>query len=128
MRLLLDTHILIWMSTNDSRLSSMARTLLSDSQNECFFSPVSIAEIALKHEKYPEHVPFGGEAARDAFLAAGCNELPLSADHCAVIDKMGAYHSDPIDRMILAQAKAEGMMLISHDRQFPQYGSFVIHV
>ena len=128
MRLLIDTHVLIWMSTNDGRLSSRARALLSDAQNECFFSPVSIAEIALKHEKHPEHVPFGGEAARAVFLAAGCNELPLSAAHCAAIGKMGAYHSDPIDRIILAQAKAEGMMLMSHDRQFPQYEDFVIPV
>ena len=128
MKLLLDTHILVWISTGDRRLSPVVRTMLSDVENEWFFSPASIAEISLKHEKHPELVPFDGEAARSAFLSVGCSELPLTSEHCAAIDKMGAHHFDPIDRIILAQAKAEGMKLLSHDRQFPQYGDFVISV
>lgn len=128
MKLLLDTHILVWLTTNDERLSSVARALLSDANNECFFSPVSIAEIALKHKKHPEYIPFDGASARAAFLSAGCTELTLSAKHCKAIDSMNAFHSDPIDRMLLAQARSEEIKIMSHDRQFPQYGDFVIHV
>lgn len=128
MRLLLDTHILVWMTTDDPRLSPAARVLLSDPQNVCFFSPMSVAEISLKHKKHPDHMRFDGQSARKMFLLAGCKELPVSSKHSAAIDKMTDYHFDPIDRIILAQAKSEGIKIVSHDRQFPQYGDFVIPV
>ena len=126
MRLLLDTHILIWIVTGDERLSDQVRALVEDESNVCYFSPVSIAEIALKHQKHPEVVKFGGPAAKKAFIATGCRELELKSDHCVAISNMQTFHCDPIDRMLLAQAKSEGIKIVSHDRQFPQYGDFVI--
>ena len=128
MRLLLDTHILIWIVTGDVRLSDQVRALVEDESNVCYFSPVSIAEIALKHQKHPEVVKFDGLAAKKAFIATGCWELELKSDHCEAISNMQTFHYDPIDRMLLAQAKSEGIKIVSHDRQFPQYGDFVIKV
>ena len=126
MRLLLDTHILIWIVTGDVRLSDQVRALVEDESNVCYFSPVSIAEIALKHQKHPEVVKFDGLAEKKAFIATGCRELELKSDHCEAISNMQTFHYDPIDRMLLAQAKSEGIKIVSHDRQFPQYGDFVI--
>ena len=126
MRLLLDTHVLLWLATDDVKLSRGTRTLIEDGDNECLFSPVSIAEIALKHKKHPDLMPFDGTEARSVFIRDGLLELPLTSRHAAEADSLELYHSDPFDRMLLAQAKSEGIKIVSHDRQFPQYGDFVI--
>ena len=128
MDLLLDTHILLWIVTDNPLLSSKARAIIGDVHNTCLFSPVSISEISLKHKKHPDLLSFNGGAARSEFLAIGICEPPLTSANAAEADSLELFHNDPFDRMLLAQAKAEGMMLMSHDRQFPQYGSFVIHV
>ena len=128
MKLLLDTHILLWLVTDSPMLSSKARVLIEDAENTCWFSPVSIAEISLKHTKHPDRISFGGEAARSEFIAVGVCELPLTSADAAGADSLELLHNDPFDRMLLAQAKSEGIKIMSHDRQFPQYGDFVIPV
>ena len=128
MKLLLDTHILLWLVTDSPKLSSVARALIEDIDNVCLFSPASIAEISLKHKKHPDQLSFDGEAARNEFIDVGISELPLTSADAAGADSLELLHSDPFDRMLLAQAKSEGIMIVSHDRQFPQYGDFVIAV
>ena len=128
MKLLLDTHILLWLVTDSPKLSSLARALIEDMDNVCLFSPASIAEISLKHKKHPDQLTFDGEAARNEFIDVGISELPLTSADAAGADSLELVHSDPFDRMLLAQAKSEGIMIVSHDRQFPQYGDFVIAV
>lgn len=128
MKLLLDTHILLWLVTDSPKLSSEARELIEDIDNVCLFSPVSIAEISLKHKKHPDLLSFDGEAARNEFIDVGIDELPLTSTDAARADSLELFHNDPFDRMLLAQAKSEGIMIVSHDRQFPQYGDFVISV
>ena len=128
MDLLLDTHILLWLVTDSPLLSSKARALIEDVQNTCLFSPISISEISLKHKKHPDQMSFDGDAARAEFLSIGIFECPLTATNAAAADSLELFHGDPFDRMLLAQAKSEGMKILSHDRQFPQYGDFVIPV
>ena len=128
MKLLLDTHILLWLVTDSPKLSSKARALIEDIDNECLFSPVSIAEISLKHMKHSDLLSFDGEAARSEFIDVGISEIPFTSTDAAGSDSLELFHNDPFDRMLLAQAKSEGIMIVSHDRQFPQYGDFVISV
>ena len=128
MELLLDTHILLWLVTDSSLLSSKARAMIEDVNNTCLFSPVSISEISQKHKKHPDRLSFDGEEAREEFLSVGICELPLTAANAAEADSLEFFHSDPFDRMLLAQAKSERVKIMSHDRQFPQYGDFVIPV
>ena len=128
MELLLDTHILLWLVTDSPRLSPKAKAMIEDVDNTCLFSPVSISEISLKHKKHPDQLSFDGEAARAEFLDVGIGELPLTAANAAEADSLELFHSDPFDRMLLAQAKSERIKIMSHDRQFPQYGDFVISV
>lgn len=128
MDLLLDTHILLWIVTDSPLLSAKARAMISDVHNTCLFSPVSISEISLKHKKHPDRLSFDGGAARSEFLAVGICELPLTSANAAEADSLELLHNDPFDRMLLAQAKGEGIKIVSHDRQFPQYGDFVIPV
>ena len=104
--------------------SGMYRVILV--HNTCLFSPVSVSAISLKHRKHPDRLSFGGEAARSEFIAVGIGELPLTAANAAGSDSLELFQDNPFDRMLLAQAKCERIKIMSHDRQFPQYGDFVI--
>jgi len=125
-RILLDTHILIWMLENSSFLSQRIRDLFADLNVELNYSSVSVAEIAVKHKIHPEQMPLSGEEAAKAFSMLGCSALNFDLHHAAAMDNLPLLHRDPFDRMLLAQAKAEGMKVVSHDNRFPSYGDFVI--
>ena len=128
MRVLLDTHIMLWSMCGDPRLSSEARAIIENESNELYFSSVSLCEISLKRKIHPGKMPVGAREARTAFVANGYGELPFEASHAEAMDDLPMLHRDPFDRMILGQAKAEGMKVLSHDNRFPGYGDFVIAV
>lgn len=126
MRLLLDTHVMLWAMLGDGRLTETARKVIEDERNEVYFSVVSLCEISLKRTAHPDRMSVDAAGARKAFLAAGYGELPFLSSHAEAMDRLPLLHRDPFDRMLLAQAKAEGMRLLSHDSRFPAYGDFVI--
>ncbi len=126
MKYLLDTHILLWALGDSRLLSRKARNLIADEENICFFSPVSLTEIAIKHRKRPHEMPLSANAARAAFLAAGYVELPYTARHASVMDGLPPHHSDPFDRMLIAQTFSEGIKLISHDEEVAKYGDAIV--
>ena len=128
MKCLVDTHVLIWSVVDSKKLSKVAKAILGDGENECFFSAASVWEIALKHSKHPEDIPIGAEDARQMFLKAGYLELVVSARHSSFVDQLPRIHLDPFDRMLVAQAQLEGMQLVTHDHVIPQYGPFVVRV
>ena len=128
MKILLDTHILIWMLMDSPILSKEARDLLAASETEMYYSPVSIAEISIKHKVHPEEMVLSGDEAKSMFSELGCLVLDFKAKHAATLDNIPLLHRDPFDRMLLAQAKAEEMKVVSHDNRFPAYGDFVIAV
>ena len=128
MRVLLDTHILLWMIGESRSLSDLAMHILTDETNELFFSSISIAEVAIKHQKNAALMPLSPE---DVWLGAedcGVRELVFDSRHAVVLGTLPQFHRDPFDRMQIAQAQAEGMKLLSHDRQFSQYGDIAIAV
>ena len=126
MKLLLDTHILLWTLTNDPDLPPLARKLIGDDTNSIYFSSLSAWEAELKHEKHPQQMTIGGKdlahfAVETGFfpIGVGLNEisfLPLLKRK----DKAPEHH-DPFDRMLIAQAKAENMSFITHDTLIPFY-------
>ena len=128
MRVLLDTHIMLWAMANDTRLSKLARDIIEDEQNDVFFSIASLCEISLKRKVHPDSMPICAREAKSLFIADGYVELPFDSSHAEVMDDLPLLHRDPFDRMLLAQAKSEGMSLLSHDSRFPAYGDFVIAV
>ena len=128
MKLLLDTHIMLWAMTADERLPQIVRDFIFDPDNELYFSSVSVAEIAIKHKNHPEDMPLTGDEARAVFVREGYRELAFWSRHVAALDEFPAHHRDPFDRMLLAQAKSEGMKIVSHDNRFAAYGDFVISV
>ena len=127
-KILVDTHILIWMLQDSPCLSRRARDVFEDPDTELYYSSVSIAEISIKHKVHPEEMPLTGDEAVELMPMLACTSLDFKARHAATLDVLPLLHRDPFDRMLLAQAKAEGMLMLSHDRRFPQYGDFVIAV
>ncbi len=127
MDLLLDTHILVWAHTNDSRLSEKAKNLITDTQNKIYFSPVSIWEVEIKHNAHPDYFPFSGERLDYLSRAADMIFLPLLSRQIALLgrlhyaDNAPRVHKDPFDRILICQAKAENMLFLTHDSLIPFY-------
>lgn len=126
MNLLLDTHILIWALNEDPRLSEKARDLILDKDNAIFYSSVSIWEISIKHANHPDHVEFTGKELAQFCQAAGFLPVEMRDKHVfaleTIIREEGAPpHHDPFDRMLIAQAKAENMLFLTHDALLPFY-------
>jgi PIN domain nuclease of toxin-antitoxin system len=131
MRLLIDTHIAIWASFEQSRLPPAARKLLETSDS-VWVSAASIWEIAIKHALYGKRVgsafPMSGREAIVEFELAGFQRLDITADHAAMVDTLPRHHGDPFDRMLVAQALAEPLRLVTADKALAAYGEIVITV
>lgn len=121
MRFLLDTHLLLWIATDDKRLSRAARRLLLDPQNEFFFSAASLWEIALKRARNQPDFGYDPQAIQKNFLAVGYEELPIEGAHAIATGSLPPIHKDPFDRLLIAQAIVEGIILLSTDRMVAQY-------
>ena len=126
MTILLDTHEIIWCLTDGKFLTDKVRTLVCDSANRIFFSAASIWEVEIKHAKDKARMPVSGEQLALYCRAAGYEELPITAQHALAVKGLrvkegAAVNGDPFDRILLAQAKTEGMTLLTHDRAFKSY-------
>jgi PIN domain nuclease of toxin-antitoxin system len=131
MRLLLDTHIALWAIVNSPRLPNAARRWLEDDNNALAVSVISLWEIGIKHRlgrSGPGAMPISAEQARDQFELSGYDLLPLTAPHVLAFEQMSPVHTDPFDRMLVAQARSEPMRLLTHDRKLADYGEAVILV
>ena len=125
MRILLDTHILLWAVTADPALGDHAQRLLLDTQNEIFVSAASIWEVTIKHRKNPALMPLGPEVLIDACLESGFHWLDVSVHHTSRTVRLPPLHSDPFDRLLIAQAIQEPMRLLTRDRQIAAYSELV---
>lgn len=126
MKLLLDTHILIWALNDDFRLSSKARGMILDTSNAIYYSAVSIWEVSLKHANHPDNVEFTGKELSQFCEAAGFIPLETKNSHVFMLETItrsadAPPHHDPFDRMLIAQAKAENMAFVTHDSLLPYY-------
>ncbi len=121
MKLLLDTHLLLWAAGQPSRLSASARKLLNDPRNELLFSAASLWEIAIKKTLGREDFRVEPRLLRRGLLDNGYTELPISSEHAVSIDSLPLLHKDPFDRMLLAQALHEGVTLLTSDAQLARY-------
>ncbi len=123
MRFLLDTLTLLWSFNGSPSLSARARATIEDGRNEMLVSAASAWEIATKVRL--GKLPDGEELASDlsGYLAQlGCEPLAVSLDHAVRAGRLQGQHRDPFDRMLIAQAQAEDLKIISNDRVFDDYG------
>jgi PIN domain nuclease of toxin-antitoxin system len=122
MRFLLDTHTLMWCFNLSPLLTPRARLIIEDGKSEILVSAASAWEIATKVRL--GKLPTGEELASDLgkYLAQlGFEELPISIDHAVRAGRLPGEHRDPFDRMLIAQAQAEDLKIISNDRIFDTY-------
>lgn len=122
MTYLLDTHAFLWFVTNDAQLSAVAFGLISDPTNDILVSPASYWEVAIKvsMKKYPLKVPFETFIA-EAIARHDFEILPIEVRHVAALVDLPFHHKDPFDRLIVAQAKVEGIDVISIDAVLDAY-------
>ncbi len=123
MRLLIDTHVLLWFVDNDPQLSKRASALISDPSNDVLVSMASLWEMAIKFSggKLKLQPDFAGFVS--AHLAANDFEiLPIETLHLAEVAHLPFHHRDPFDRLLIAQSRAENIPLISADVAFDAYG------
>jgi PIN domain nuclease of toxin-antitoxin system len=121
MKLLLDTHILLWAAGTPDRLSTEAQALLNDPENELYFSAASLWEIAIKNSLGRDDFKVNARVLRRGLLDNGYLELPIGSDHAVAIDSLPMIHKDPFDRILLAQAIVEGITLLTVDSIVAQY-------
>ncbi len=121
MKLLLDTHLLLWAAGEPNRLSMDARTLIEAPQNELFFSAASLWEIIIKSGLGRDDFEVDSRLLRRGLLDNGYSELPIGSEHVVAIDGLPSIHKDPFDRMLVAQATVEGITLLTADSVVAQY-------
>nr|WP_294545352.1 type II toxin-antitoxin system VapC family toxin [uncultured Rhodopila sp.] len=131
MRLLLDTHIALWAIADDDRLSATARALIDDPDNEIVVSAATVWEIAIKHALArggPNDMPISGQQALGYFRDAGFELLSISPVHTVAIEALAPLHADPFDRILVAQAMATPLRLLTHDQRVAAYSDSIIAV
>ena len=117
MRCLLDTQVMLWWLLDDPRLGEDPRELLA--LNPCVVSVASIWEVAIKHRIGKLDV--SPIVFRDQSIAAGADLLPVLDQHVIETAQLPLLHQDPFDRLLIAQARVEGLMAVSSDRQWSGY-------
>jgi len=120
-KLLLDTHLLLWAAGAPRRLSAAARKLLDDPGNEPLFSAASLWEIAIKRSLGREDFRVDPRLLRRGLLENGYAELPITGEHASAVDDLPRLHKDPFDRMLIAQAMVESVTLLTADPQLARY-------
>ena len=115
MKLLLDTHVLLWAAGSPERLSAKVQALLEDPQNELLFSAASLWEIVIKSGLGRSDFQVDARVLRRSLLDNGYQELAISSEHAVYIDNLPQTHKDPFDRILVAQASFEGIVLLTAD-------------
>ena len=126
-RVLFDTHILLWTLTGDAKLPPIVRELKENPDVSIFYSSVSIWEVAIKYMKNPDKINnISPEELRAFCDSSKFQEISLSANHVMMLKTLSRPddappHNDPFDRILLAQAKAEDMLFLTHDSLIAHY-------
>jgi PIN domain nuclease of toxin-antitoxin system len=128
MRLLLDTHLLLWAAGKPGRLSAKARGLINDAGNELMFSAASLWEIVVKRGLGRDDFQVDPRLFRRGLLDNGYSELPVGSEHAVAIEGLPLLHKDPFDRILIAQATIEGIILLTVDPLMAQYAGPVRRV
>ena len=128
MRLLLDTNVALWAITDDARLGERASTLIASPDNVVWVSAANLWEIAIKHSLRREEMPVSAADARRYFHESGYRMLSIGPEHVVRVGALPPVHSDPFDRLLVAQAIEEGCHLLTRDRVLPRYSELIVPV
>ena len=125
MRLLTDTHLLLWAVARSKRLPKQARRLLEDPGNDIFYSAASLWEIAIKVGLRRRGFEMDLGVLRPALAEVGFSELAVTGAHAEQLVRLPPIHKDPFDRMLVAQSLSEPLILLTNDSQLAAYGDVV---
>jgi PIN domain nuclease of toxin-antitoxin system len=128
LKLLLDTHLLLWIAFKSSKLSAAAVSLIEEPANELWFSTVSIWEVAVKSGRKRADFSVDPRILQSALLRAEYLELGLNAEHTFAIMDLPSIHKDPFDRILIAQAHIENITLLTSDAKVARYPGAIILV
>ena len=120
MRLLLDTHVLLWWLSDDRKLAASGRQIIANPNNDVFVSSASVWEISIKTALGRLEIEL--DDLENAIALNGFRSLPIGFRHAITAGRLPAVHRDPFDRMLVAQASVEELRIVSHDRVFERYG------
>jgi len=121
MRLLLDTHLLLWAAGEPDKLPAAARDMIEDPAHQLFFSAASLWEIAIKQALGRPDFRADPALLRRGFLDNGYTELAITGRHAVAVAGLPPLHKDPFDRMLIAQAVADGLLLLTSDPAVARY-------
>ena len=125
MKVLLDTHVLLWAAGEQARLARDARELIEDRDTELVFSAVSIWEVAIKSGLGRDDFSVDPRLLRRGLLENGYTELAVTGSHAVAVDSLPPLHKDPFDRILVAQAQVEGFLLLTADPAVASYGGSI---
>jgi len=125
MKILLDTHMLLWALLDSPELPARARYLIEDANNDIYYSIVSLWEIQIKHLRHPEEMPVDVKEIEFYCEDSGFHNLPIRRVHVErladILEPLNVKHKDPFDRMLISQALVDGMILLTKDKRIAQY-------
>jgi PIN domain nuclease of toxin-antitoxin system len=121
MKLLLDTHLLLWAAGQPESLPDAARSLMEDPENTLLFSAASLWEVAIKHGLGRSDFRVDPRLLRRGLTDNGYGELAITSEHAVAVDGLPTIHKDPFDRILVAQATIEGIVLLTADPVVAQY-------
>ncbi|MBA8899270.1 type II toxin-antitoxin system VapC family toxin [Phyllobacterium sp. P30BS-XVII] len=121
MKLLLDTHLLLWAAGSPEKLTPGARAAIENPLNELLFSSASLWEIAIKRGLDRVNFQIDARVLRRGLLDNGYQELPITSEHAVSIESLPPIHKDPFDRILIAQATVEGITLLTADTIVARY-------
>lgn len=128
MKLLIDTHLLLWAAGEPSRVPSRARDLINDLSNIPMFSVVSLMEVSIKTARSRPDFRVDARRLRSMLLASGYEELAVTGEHAVAVGPLEPIHKDPFDRLLLAQAFAEEATLLTSDATLARYQGPILKV
>ena len=126
MKLLLDTHILLWTAGEPKKLPVKIRELIEDEENTLFFSAASLWEIVIKNGLGRNDFQIEPRMFRSALMDNGYLEVPITSEHVLFVHDLPPLHKDPFDRILVAQSSIEGMALLTVDQAVIDYGGTVM--
>ena len=131
MKILLDTHILLWYFDGDKRLSQEARDIIADDKNEVYYSLISIWEVEIKHTAHPDRISMSGERLLKHCRLLEFIPVPLNIEHILAVKTLtrkenSPPHRDPFDRLMICQAIVDNMLFITRDDRIAEYVSPMI--
>lgn len=121
MKILPDSHILAWFAEDDAKLTDEMRDVLEDEENTLFFSSASIWELTIKRGLKRASFNIEPRMLYRALIEIGFHELPIKSGHAFLLETLPPIHKDPVDRILIAQAMAEGMLLLTSDETISRY-------